>query len=233
MKLALISDIHSNLHALSAALREIERHRVDAIYCLGDVVGYGGDPGPCVDLVRRYCQGTILGNHDAAVATEAGILNLPRDGQVAARHNRSRLSDDQLTFLADLPLTHVVGNCTLVHATPRSPEAWVRFDSLATVKDQFDYFETDFCFVGHTHVPAVVAQRLGVFRVKPGNRYIINVGSVGQPRDENPLLGFAIVDTEAPTHEQIRIPYDIAGAAGRIAEEGLPSSLGLRLAKGM
>ncbi|MFV1981838.1 MAG: metallophosphoesterase, partial [Rhodothermia bacterium] len=193
----------------------------------------GADPAACVDLVRQNCRGTIMGNHDAAVATEEGILNLPRDGQVAARHNRSRLSDEQLVFLADLPLTHVVGNCTLVHATPRSPQDWVRFDSLPTIKDQFNYFETDFCFVGHTHVPAVVAQRLGVFRVKPGNRYIINVGSVGQPRDENPLLGFVIFDTDGPSHELLRIPYDIAGAAARIAEEGLPSSLGRRLAKGI
>lgn len=233
MKLALISDIHSNLHALSAALREIEKHRVDAIYCLGDVVGYGADPGPCVDLVRQNCLGTIMGNHDEAVARELGILHLPRDAQVAARHNRSRLSEDQLAFLAGLPFTQVVGNCTLVHATPRSPQDWVRFDSLPTVKDQFNYFETDFCFVGHTHVPAIVAQRLGVFRVKPGNRYIINVGSVGQPRDESPLLGFVIFDTEAPSHDLIRIPYDIAGAAARIVAEGLPSRLGLRLAKGM
>ncbi len=232
MKLALISDIHSNLHALEAALRAIEKHRVDAIYCLGDIVGYGADPGRCVDLVRRYCQATILGNHDAAIASQNGIGNLPRDGQVAARHNRSCLSESQLSFLADLPLTHVVENCTLVHATPRDPQDWVRFDSLATVKDQFNYFDTEFCFVGHTHVPAVVAERLGVFRVKTGNRYIINVGSVGQPRDENPLLGFVIFDTDTPSHELIRLPYDLIGAAARIVEEGLPSSLSKRLAKG-
>jgi diadenosine tetraphosphatase ApaH/serine/threonine PP2A family protein phosphatase len=233
MKLALISDIHSNLHALTTALREIERHRVDAVYCLGDIVGYGADPGPCVDLVRRYCHGSVFGNHDAAVSSGTGIDALPRDGQVAAKHNRSHLTSAQVEFLQKLPLTLVVEDCTFVHATPRDPEDWVRFDALATVKDQFNYFETSFCFVGHTHVPAIVAERLGVFKVRPGNRYIVNVGSVGQPRDENPLLGFVIFNTDEPSHELIRIPYDIGGAAARIAEEGLPETLGRRLAKGM
>lgn len=233
MKLALISDIHSNLHALTAALREIEKHRVDALFCLGDIVGYGADPGPCVDLVMRYCKGTVLGNHDAAVAKREGINTLPRDGQTAARHNREKLNDGQLSFIAGLPLTSVVDGCTLVHATPRDPHEWIRFDSLATVRDQFDYFETEYCFVGHTHVPAIVAERLGVFKVKRGVRYIINVGSVGQPRDENPKLGLVIFDTDAPKHQLIRVPYDVRGAAARIEAEGLPSRLGRRLAKGV
>jgi diadenosine tetraphosphatase ApaH/serine/threonine PP2A family protein phosphatase len=216
-----------------AALREIEKHQVDAVYCLGDIVGYGADPSACVDLVRKHCRASVLGNHDVAVALESGIATLPRDGQVAARHNRRNLSDAQLEYLAGLPLTLRVDGCTFVHATPRDPQDWVRFDSLATVKDQFNYFDTDFCFVGHTHVPAVVAERLGTFKVKKGNRYIINVGSVGQPRDGNPLLSFVIFDTSEPSHELVRIPYDISAAAGRIAAEGLPSSLGRRLAKGV
>lgn len=233
MKLALISDIHSNLQALTAALRAIERYRVDALYCIGDVVGYGADPGPCVDLVMRYSTGTVIGNHDIAVSTLEGISSLPRDGQVAARHNHGKLSDAQLSFLSELHLKLVVDDCTLVHATPRDPELWVRFDSLPTVKDQFNHFDTDYCFVGHTHVPAVVADRLGVFRVRPGNRYIVNVGSVGQPRDENPALAFVIFDTAEPSHELVRVPYDVAGAAARIEAEGLPSSLGRRLARGV
>ena len=233
MKLALISDIHSNLQALLAALREIEKHKVDAIYCLGDIVGYGADPAPCVDLVMKYCRGSVIGNHDVAVALGDGLPTLPRDGQAAAKHNRKKLTDAHIEFIANLPLMLTVDGCTFVHATPRDPQDWVRFDSLATVKDQFNYFDTPFCFVGHTHVPAVVAERLGVFRVKPNNRYIVNVGSVGQPRDENPLLSFVVFDTEEPSHSLVRIPYDIAGAAGRIVAEGLPSSLGKRLAKGI
>jgi predicted phosphodiesterase len=233
MKLALISDIHSNLHALTAALREIEKHRVDALFCLGDIVGYGADPSPCVDLVRKYCRGAVLGNHDAAVAREEGISSLPKDGQTAARHNRRQLNDEQLEYLSNLPLTLESSSCTFVHATPRDPKDWIRFDSLRSIKAQFDYFDTAYCFVGHTHVPAIVANKLGLFKVKEGYRYIINVGSVGQPRDENPQLGFVIFDTDVPSHQLVRIPYDIAGAASRIRAEGLPSSLGRRLSRGV
>jgi diadenosine tetraphosphatase ApaH/serine/threonine PP2A family protein phosphatase len=232
MKIALISDIHSNLQALTRALSEIDRLRVDAIYCLGDIVGYGADPAPCVDLVMRSCKGSVLGNHDLAVARDDGTDYLPRSGQAAIKHNRSKLNGAQIQYLASLPYTLVVDDCTLVHATPKDPEHWVRFDTLGSVREQFDYFDTTFCFVGHTHIPAVVADKIGVFRVRPGSRYMINVGSVGQPRDDDARLGFAVFDTEAIKHELIRLAYDVEGASSRILAEGLPKDLAERLKRG-
>jgi len=232
MKIALISDIHSNLHALNSALSAIDVLKVDAIYCLGDIVGYGADPSPCIDLVQQYCTAAVLGNHDLAVARNNGTDFLPRSGQEAIKHNRAKLSTAQLDYLASLPYTLVVDGCTLVHATPKEPEKWVRFDTLGVVRDQFEYFDTPFCFVGHTHIPAVVGDRLGVFRVRAGSRYIINVGSVGQPRDRDARLGFVIFDTDAITHELVRVHYDVEGAAARILADGLPKDLASRLSRG-
>ncbi|MGA7307090.1 MAG: hypothetical protein WBW88_19655, partial [Rhodothermales bacterium] len=105
-------------------------------------------------------------------------------------------------------------------------------DTLGSVREQFDYFDTTFCFVGHTHIPAVVADKIGVFRVRPGSRYLINVGSVGQPRDDDARLGFAVFDTEEIKHELIRLAYDVEGASSRILAEGLPKDLAERLKRG-
>ncbi|MEM1271358.1 MAG: metallophosphoesterase family protein [Bacteroidota bacterium] len=232
MKLAIISDIHSNLTALERALKEIERRNVDGIYCLGDIVGYGAQPGPCVDLVREHCTATVMGNHDEAIALNRGVEALPRSGQTAAAHNREKLTDEQIDFLANLPLKLEVGNMTLVHATPQEPGAWVHVDGFHIVRNQFNHFTTDVCFVGHTHIPAIMADKLGTFKVKPGNRYIVNVGSIGQPRDHNTQLAFGIFDDETMSYELVRVPYDVERAVASIQEAGLPKDLWQRLYRG-
>lgn len=232
VKIAVISDIHSNLQALEAALQVVEQLAADEVYCLGDVVGYGADAATCVDLVRGHVSGCVRGNHDEAVALERGVKVIPKDAQTAARHNRKQLSDDQLDYLASLPLTLVEHGLTFAHATPQDPQAWMRLDSFMRVKEQFNHFSTDACFVGHTHIPGVVSDRLGVLNVRRGYRFLINAGSVGQPRDEDPRLSLAIFDTEAFSCEIIRSGYDVEAAAARIEEEGLPRSLGERLFRG-
>lgn len=233
MRIAIISDIHSNLDALTCALDSIESAGVDAIYCLGDIVGYNADPGPCVDLVRTHCDGAVRGNHDEAVATAAPLDALPPDGQAAARHNRAHLSEEQRTYLADLPLTLTVENCTFVHATPKAPSTWTRLTTYPAAQKQFDHFDTDVCFVGHTHVPAVMANKLGVFQVRPGHRFLINVGSVGQPRDQNPKLSLGLFDTETYRYHNPRLSYDIDRAAQKIRDaEALPDRLASRLYQG-
>ena len=232
MKIAVLSDIHSNLEALNAVLAEIEARGVEAIYCLGDIVGYGAEASACVDLVREACAQSVLGNHDLAVATGRGTRALPPDGQEAARHNRAQLSEAQRTWLAALPLKAEAHGCTFVHATPELPEAWYRVDSYVIAQAQFGHFATDVCFVGHTHTPAVMADRLGVLQVRPGNRYLINVGSVGQPRDQNPRACVAFFDTEAFRYELVRVPYHLERAGARIIAAGLPRRLADRLQEG-
>lgn len=234
MRLAVISDIHSNLEALERTLQTIEEADVDATYCLGDIVGYNADPAACVTLVQEHCAGVVLGNHDAAVAHKASIDHLPSDAQAAVRHNRARLSDEQLDYLANLPLTLTVENCTFVHATPDAPTAWKRLTTYPAARAQFDHFDTDVCFVGHTHIPAVISNDLGVFQVRSGHRYLINVGSVGQPRDQNPKLSFGVFDTDQFSYRKVRKGYDVEGAAQKVRESpDLPNRLANRLEEGL
>ena len=237
MKIAVLSDVHSNLEALEAAFAALdERGGADAVYCLGDVVGYGADAGACVDRVRERCDGVVLGNHDAAVAREEGLDVLPKDGRAAARHNRQQLTDDQLNWLANLPLTlrteHGEHALRLVHASPDQPAAWMRLDGFRAAKAQFDAFEEAVCFVGHTHRPAVMADKLGVLSVREGHRYLINPGSVGQPRDGTPRLSFGLFDAEAFTYENARVPYDVERAAEKVRAASLPDRLAKRLLRG-
>lgn len=232
MKIAVISDIHSNLEALTTALRTIDERGADAIVCLGDIVGYGADAPACVDLVRERCDAVVAGNHDQAVALDLNVGYLPKDGQEAALYNRGQLSDDQLAYLAGLPLRVQGHGCTFVHASPGLPELWLRLDSFVTAQEQFQHFDTDVCFLGHTHIPAVMADKVGVLRVRPGHRYLINAGSVGQPRDGNPRLGVVFFDTDAFTCDIVRVPYNVERAAARILEAGLPARLAARLKVG-
>jgi len=232
VRIAIISDIHSNVAALEAVLEEIDREGIETIYCLGDVVGYGADPKPCIDLVRERCQHVVLGNHDLAVATGEGLEYLPPDGQIAADHNSDQIDDEQRKWLAELPYVASEGNVTLVHASPGHPDKWLRVESFFLAQDQFNHFQTDVCFVGHTHLPGVLCDQLGVLRVREGHRYMINVGSVGQPRDGDPRACMAFFDPEAFTYELKRVPYNVERSVQRIREEGLPRNLGKRLEKG-
>jgi predicted phosphodiesterase len=234
VRIAIISDIHANLEALDAVLQSIDEMGVDATYCLGDIVGYNADPGACVERVRTRCDGVVLGNHDAAVARNSGIASLPPDGQEAARHNRSLLSEEQRDYLADRPPVLQAARCTFVHATPDDPMAWKRLTTYPAAQRQFAHFETDLCFVGHTHVPAVMSDQLGVLHVREGHRFLVNVGSVGQPRDQTPKASFGIFDTEAVSYQNMRVEYDVAAAAGKIrAAPDLPDRLAERLEVGL
>lgn len=232
MKIAIISDIHSNLYALEAGIAQAEKLNVNAIYCLGDIVGYGPDAAACVDLVQKKCAGVVYGNHDQAVVDLHFAQFLPKDGQEAAIHNRNQLSEEQIEYLYSLPISLTVENCTFVHASPNTPDRWIRLESVLQAKDSFSAFDTDICFIGHTHIPGVIANRMGAFKVKKGGRFIVNVGSLGQPRDGNPRGSMGIFDTETYEYKNLRIPYNVEGTIGRIEAERLPTSLGTRLRVG-
>lgn len=233
MRLAILSDLHANLEATEAVFEEAEQRDADAFLCLGDVVGYGPDPSATVEMVRNRCEVTVLGNHDAAVALNAEMSVLPRDGQRAAQLHQALLSDDQLRWLAGLPLKTTVHGATLAHAAPDQPEAWPRLDSFPAVQAQFSAFDTPICFVGHSHKPAIVSNSLGVFHVRKGQRYLIDVGSVGQPRDHDPRASFVMFDTEAFTVDIVRVHYDVARTASKIVRRGLPPDLAERLRRGV
>ncbi len=197
MPIAVLSDIHSNLPALEAALIEIDREGIQDIFCLGDIVGYCADPAPCIDLIRERCTLTVGGNHDLAVATGAGLEFLPTMGQIAAEHNASAISEDQRSWLEALPLLQSEGDMTCAHASPQYPERWMRIESFFLAQEQFKNFDTSICFVGHTHLPRVLSEKLGGLRVRKDHRFIINVGSVGQPRDGDPRACVAFFDPDS------------------------------------
>lgn len=231
MRLALISDVHANLQALDAVLAEIDRRGADAVVCLGDTVGYGANAQTCLDLVRSRSAVVVRGNHDEAVAT-GDVTYLPRDGQAAAELHARQLSADDRAWLGALPLETTFEGCTLVHATPQTPERWLRVDSYQVSHEQFNHFSTPLCFAGHTHVPAVLGERLGQFTVRPGGRFFVNVGSVGQPRDGNPRAAFGVLDTDTLHYELVRVPYHVDAAAQAILDAGLPRRLADRLRVG-
>jgi predicted phosphodiesterase len=232
MRLAIISDIHSNLQALTACLTTIDNSSVDAIYCLGDMVGYGANPNECLDLLRQRVTRCVLGNHDRAALEPSHAAYFTKPGRIAAEWTNKALTDENRAYLSTLPYRFADEICTFVHASPRSPQDWEYVATLEVARHQFPLFRTHVCFIGHTHVPAVCAEDLRTFEYKPDLRYIINVGSVGQPRDGNPELSFAIFDTEKKKYDNVRTPYDTKGAAEAILEAGLPKSLAARLAQG-
>jgi diadenosine tetraphosphatase ApaH/serine/threonine PP2A family protein phosphatase len=240
VRYAILSDIHGNLEALRAVLAD-SRDRVDAMLCLGDTVGYGADPLACVDLVAERAAATVCGNHEHAVAGQLGLEWFNRYARAAAEWTRERLDEDHRAYLGALPLVREVAGATLVHASPAQPEEW---DYLVTAEDGFDVFgefATRWCFVGHSHVPGAWSlgssgpeHMPGAGRVEAerGRRYLVNVGSVGQPRDHDPRAAYAVWDAEAGSVEIRRVAYDHAVTRRKIVDAGLPRFLADRLAAG-
>ena len=240
MTTALISDIHGNLEALDAVLAEIETRRPRRVLCLGDVVGYGASPNECLAKVRERCELVLLGNHDAAASggPEAARFNIY--ARVAAEWTAKTLTRENREYLQRLPLTSSEGSSFLVHASPACPRDWEYLLDRFDAEPQFHYFTEPICFIGHTHQPAVyMADPAGTkslplsnVTLEPNRRYIVNVGSVGQPRDHDPRACFVVYHEAAGEIEFVRVSYDIEGAQAKIRAAQLPEVLAARLATG-
>jgi diadenosine tetraphosphatase ApaH/serine/threonine PP2A family protein phosphatase len=240
VRYAILSDVHGNLEALRAVLDDASP-RADTVLCLGDIVGYGADPEACIDLVAERSQVVVGGNHERAVAGLLALDWFNPYARAAAEWTRERLDDDARAWLGALPLTAQLEDATLVHASPANPEEW---DYLIGPEDgyaAFAAFGTRLCFVGHSHRPAAWVQaswghdfEAGPVEqtIAPGSRYIVNVGSVGQPRDRDPRAAYALWDVEARRVSIRRVEYDVAAARRKIATAGLPRYLADRLAVG-
>ena len=233
MKIAFVSDLHSNLQALLTALSDMDGRGIDQIYCLGDIVGYGGSPNECVDLVRQRASAVVRGNHDLAAIDPMHGDYFTRPGRIAAEWTHKTLTEENLKFLSSLPYTAEMGPCTLGHASPLDPPTWQYVSSIDAARAQFPHFKTELCFLGHTHVPVVCGEDLKTFKFKKGLRFLINVGSIGQPRDGNPKLSYGVLDTDAWTYQNVRLAYDIRAAADAIVSNGLPAVLAKRLSQGI
>ena len=196
MRYILISDIHGNLEALQAVLSFVSKLEPFQLYCLGDVVGYGADPKECLEILRDESNLILAGNHDLAVAGVIPIEDFNPMAQAAVEWTRKALTDDDITSLENLPLVYIDGDYCFTHSSPHNPMEFAYVRTLEDVADVLSSIGQRFCFVGHTHLPVLV--RMGEkngkleivqdqrIKIEDGYRYFVNVGSIGQPRDNNP-----------------------------------------------
>ena len=239
MKFAIIADIHANLDAFQVVLEDCKKQQVTHYACLGDVVGYNANPKECLDIVRAMNMPCVKGNHDEYCSSEEHLEGFNPAAAEAVNWTRKQLTAEDRQWLRDLKYTRMVTNFTIVHATLDGPQRWgYVFDKLAAAAS-LTYQNTSVCFFGHTHVPVAFMKDSVVrggtyskFKLEQGKKYFVNVGAVGQPRDNNPKSAYVIYDTLEATIELRRLDYDIAAAQKKILAAGLPERLAERLAYG-
>ena len=242
MKIVILGDIHSNLAAFEAVLEDVEtKGGFEKIWCLGDVVGYGPDPHECIELLCRYDHLCVAGNHDWAAVGKIDTSDFNQAAAAACHWTTEQLTGADIKYLENLPLNVHQDDFTLVHGSPREP-IWEYLLSAEAARDNFSCFETDFCLVGHFHVP-LVYESLGStvmsrqfpedVSLKLGkNRLFINPGGVGQPRDGDPRASYAIYDTETRIIYHYRVEYDVLVTQRKMDKQELPMPLILRLSEG-
>ncbi len=242
MRYAICSDVHANLEALEVVLSDILARRPQAILCLGDFVGYGPDPNGCVEQLRPHLTGAVAGNHDLAALGDLDIGTFNPLAQAAILWTRENLSAPVQGYLLGLPRQISQNGLLAVHGSVRDPVEEYIFDT-ETAAASFQATEFHLCVVGHTHVPAVfIANGEHVtsvplvpdqsLRLESGRRYIVNVGSVGQPRDGDPRAAYLWFDGDAQTVSLIRLEYPLEQTQRKMKAAGLPAMLAERLAYG-
>lgn len=244
MNVAVISDIHANRHALDAVLKDIDETGVDEIWCLGDAVGYGAFPDDCVNTLRERCDVFLLGNHDLAALREIDISTFSSSAAIAARWTRDHLSAESFEVLRELKETSTEREgIGMYHASPRDP-IWEYVVDSELAEDNLDVQEQQIALIGHSHIAlyftrvdemsrvcSVLAPEGTELRMTRG-KWLLNPGSVGQPRDGDPRAAWAELDTETLRTCFHRVGYPVEEAAEAIRDAGLPAHLGDRLLKG-
>ena len=239
MKYAILGDIHANLEALSAVLKDAEEQGVTHYACTGDVVGYNADPKACLQMIRSLKCATVQGNHDYYAACSESMELFTPMAQKSIHWTRKQLSAFERKHLRHLPLILDVETFTLVHSSLSNPHRWSYIFKKKAADANFRNQFNPVCFFGHTHVPLAFVQgetlEKGFYKslhIKPGLQYLINVGSVGQPRDRNPKAAYAIYDLKEQVVSLRRVEYDIEGTQKKIRKAGLPFRNALRLTSG-
>lgn len=244
MRVLVLSDIHANLAALEAVLRDAAGG-YDAVWCLGDTVGYGPEPDECIARIRALEAVTVVGNHDWAVLDRADVNDFNPEARRAVAWTRRNLSAESLAWLSELSNAPIVsGDYTLTHGSPRDP-VWEYILQATIATANFAHFGSRFCLVGHTHVPALHVLTAGEPRarvltpqvgqpieLRDGWRVIMNPGSVGQPRDNDPRAAYALLDTDVGRWTMRRAAYPIEVTQAHMRSAGLPERLINRLAYG-
>ncbi len=238
MLFAVISDVHSNLEALDTVLEEIKLRKINDIFFLGDAVGYGPDPNGCVERLYESCKVLLAGNHDWGALGLTNIAYFNEYARSAIQWTRNVLTEKNKKILRSFPIKKELKGMLFVHSTPKEPEEWHYLLSLWDAEVNFKYFDGSMCFLGHSHQPFIIERlpsgELITYReqvqITEGNRYIINVGSVGQPRDGDPRASYVIVNNK--NIQIIRVSYDIATVQDKMRKENLPELLIERLSLG-
>src|SRR5690242_2659378 len=241
MRLGIFSDVHANYEALSAVLEAYKKERIDVFYCLGDTVGYGGSPNECVDIIRRLARLTILGNHDAAVAGRMDYSYYYEAARHALDTHAAMLTRENMEWLKTLPYKHRVEGTgvDLCHGSPLRLEEFEYIFAPEQARECLSIWDdlNDITLIGHSHLCKVFALRPGSvrelppqsFQLEEGVKYIVSVGSVGQPRDYDNRASYTVFDSEKRTFDFLRVEYDIESAANRIFAGSLERNFGHRL----
>ncbi len=234
MKLAVFSDVHSNLEALDSAFCDMDKRGVDMRVCLGDVVGYGASVNEVVELVSKKADIVVVGNHDKAVLGEIDISSFNNVAKLATLWTQEQLSDKSKRFLKSLRYQVVFKNMLFTHASPFKPKSFRYIINEVDVLDAFDSFEEEVCFFGHSHVSMVLKKDDKNCFTRDKQTVIddiamINAGSIGQPRDGSAFLSYVVYDTITLECEMVRLKYEVAKAAKKIIDAGLPEVLAKRL----
>jgi diadenosine tetraphosphatase ApaH/serine/threonine PP2A family protein phosphatase len=248
--IAVLSDVHANLEALTAVLADITDLGISHIGFLGDAVGYGPDPLPCLNLLREKCDFMLVGNHDRAVAVGEGLQEMSVEARETALWTAGKISQADKHFLENLPFVVRVENCQFVHGSPLRPEKFDYILSVPQAKEVFLESSRKYIFTGHSHIPAVfiemefkrmfagrnhrvVEKSVSELKVDSARRYLLNVGSVGQPRDGDCRAAYGVFDMETGAFELRRIAYDIKSVVDKMRREGFSEKLTERLLKGL
>jgi len=241
MRYGIFSDVHSNIAALDSVLQACASEQIDKFFCVGDIVGYGAEPEECLARLRELPVIAIAGNHDWAVAGRISPAAFSPDAREAVSWTADRLDLDSLGFLGGLRLVYSDHPLTFVHGTLNDPSDFYYLSDLSSAAGTFALLQTPLCFVGHTHVAGIYSQdKDGRITAEPAGsvvlaesaRYIVNTGSVGQPRDRDPRAAYCVFDTVQNKVEIKRVAYDVESARRAIREAGLPGFLGDRLLQG-
>ncbi|MCK5451479.1 MAG: metallophosphoesterase family protein [Candidatus Omnitrophica bacterium] len=240
MKFIVFADIHGNIQAFNSVARGFSRHDKSEIICVGDIVGYGADPEGCIDLVRELGAKCVLGNHDAALVKKVDITRFNQYAAQAILWTEKNISQRGLDYLDGLDL--VFGNeyFDVVHGSLNDPERFEYLLDKTDARRTFKVLKQKICFVAHTHIPMVFSYSKCLVERLPGKtfildkdaRYVVNVGSVGQPRDNDPRACYCTYDTDKQEVSFHRLEYDVEAARDAILKEGLPVSNGNRLIYG-
>jgi predicted phosphodiesterase len=240
MKIAILSDIHGNLEAFQAVIADMETKQLDKVICLGDLIGYGPDPEEVVSLFQKKGYLSVLGNHEAALQTKKMRDWLNFQAQENSLHTEKLLSPQSITFCCELKKSTMFAEALCVHGFP--PDSVVKYSNRVTDDEFISYFENcanHLCFVGHSHELLLVSWENGklhkeslaegIYSLSASVKYLINAGSVGQPRDGNNNAKYLIWDTQKKTIEVRFVPYDTHTTIQKIIDRGFPKAYGLRL----